>query len=269
MMKTIHRIYYLLFAIILLGMFASFAQNEYSSILLSYPYLFLGLLFFIETIFLFKKLREQKTTTLFLFLECLALGLMFCGTFLMTMHRLGATFFMVAGGLILLMLYTGFGIKTILKNFSQEKEMSLLVFTLALGTCLAILAYSFRLQHQAIEGFLTVLSGFISFVLFLLLVINVKIPFENEKVMLRDFLRHIKTKLVLSFLFFSFWTIYFTLVSFGIAPKLYSLANPPALEKMYREQNPAADVYRKNYQHFLDNWKTANNIQPDKSSSKK
>lgn len=268
-MKTINKIQYFLFAIILLGMFASFAQNEYSSILLNYPYLFIGLLFIIEIFFSLKEFRENQSTAVYSFFERLGLGLFFCGTFFMAIHWVGAVLTIMTGGLILLILYFSFGIKTFFNNFRNKKRMSLTLFCLAFATCLAMIAYIFKLQHRVFAGFLTVASGSFSFLILLLIIFNIKMLQGKEKINFRDCLRQIKTKLVLAYAFFSFWTLYFTLVSCGIAPRLYSLANPPALDKMYQEQNPAADVYRKNYQQFLDSRKAENNNQSDNLSKKK
>ena len=268
-MKTIHRIYYFLFSVILLGMFASFAQNDYSSILLKYPYLLLACLFLIEMFYTTKMLREKNQAAVHSFFECLALGLLFSGVFFMSMHWAGATPLIVAGSVTIVILYSVFGTKALLTDFRNEKGMAFFIFCLTFSTILAIVAYALKLQHQTLAGILTVASGIFSLMLLLLILMNVKINYQKEEIGLRNYLKQIKTKLVLSFVFFSFWTIYFTLVSFGIAPKLYSLANPHALEKMYQEQNPAAEVYRNNYQHFLDNWNMSKTNQPENLSSKK
>ena len=145
-MKTIHRIQYFLFAIILLGMFASFAQNEYSSILLYDPFLFIGLLFFIEMFLYFKESGGNQSSVLYSFFECLALGLFFCGTFLFIMHWSGAVIPVVAGGLVILILYSGVGIKSLVNKAKNEKGMSLMMFCFALASCLAMIACAFTLK---------------------------------------------------------------------------------------------------------------------------
>src|SRR6185369_9853658 len=109
-MKTINRIHYFLFATLLLGMFASFAQNDYSSILLSYPYLFIGLLFFIGLFYLNNDSPEEVFPR-FAYVESIALGLFFCGLFFMSMHWAIAVPVVVTGGLLLLASYLLFGIK--------------------------------------------------------------------------------------------------------------------------------------------------------------
>lgn len=268
-MKTINRFQYFLFALILLGMFASFAQNEYSSVLLSYPYLFIGLLFFVEMCFSINKSGVTKSSAFYSFVECLSLGLFFCGTFLFAVHWSGAVTLMLVGAFIILFLYSGLGIKALLDNFRTGNKMSLILFCLTFGTCLAMIAYTFHVQHWALAGLLTVSSTVFSFIFILLVMFNLKMRDETEKIGFRNFLRKIKTRLLLSYLFFSFWTTYITLASFGFAPGLYSLANPLALEKMYREQNPAAEVYRKNYEHFLENRAASNKNHWDKTNSKK
>ena len=268
-MKTIHRTQYFLFAVILLGMFASFAQNEYSSILLSYPYLFIGILFFIEMYFSFIEFRKNQSSMSGSFLEPLALGIYFCGIYFMSTHWTGANLSILVGGLIILILYAGFAIKMLSKKSIEEKKRSIILFCLAFGSCLAVIAYTFKLLHLVFADQLIVLSAVFSFIFLLLVIFNILKTKEAKKRGLKDYFGQTKTRLVLSFIFFSFWTIYFTLVSCGMAPRLYSLANPFALEKMYQEQNPLADVYRKNYQQFLNNRNAENNKQKNNLGSKK
>lgn len=269
-MKTISRIQYFLFAIILIGMFASFAQNDYSSYLLNYPYLLIGISFLIGMMLTIKEFSTNKTATYFLFFEYLALGLFFCGSFLLTMHWASADPFLLLGVLILLVLYLSYGIKILSKYFNKEQGPFLILFCISIFTCLAMIACIFKLQNWSGAGVLISLSGILSFVILLLILINVRVQSENGLIPLRVYFRKIKTKLILSYIFFSFWTIYFTLTSFGIAPRLYSLANPPALEKMYQDHNPKADLYWKNFQNFLDSRKaTANQMLKAPSKNRK
>ena len=269
-MKTISRIQYFLFAIILIGMFASFAQNDYSSYLLNYPFLFIGILFIIEMFMTTKEFSAKKPSTLFSFFEYFGLGLFFCGSFFMTIHWAGADPAILLGVLILLILYSGLGADILSKIFKKETGPFFILFALALFTCLAMIAIIFKVQNWIGAGILIGLSGILSFIILVLIFINIKVQSENGKVPLRSFLLKIKTKLILSFMFFSFWTIYFTLISIGIAPRLYSLANPPALEKMYQEHNPKAELYYRNFQNFLDNRKVQINQkvkEPTKNST--
>ncbi len=267
-MKTINRIQYFLFAIILIGMFASFAQNEYSSMLLIYPYLFIGILFLIEIFLSVKEISENQPRAFFLFFERLGFGLFFCGIFFKSMHWFGANFVFIAGALIILVLYAGQGIKKLSLYTGERIKSNLIIFILAFITCLAILAYSFNLQHWTAAASLILVSGVISFIFLVLIVANIKMREDNERISLRRFLYQLKSRLVLAYVFFSFWTVYFTLVSIGAAPKLYSLENPPALERLYQEQNPAAEIYRKNYQQFLDNRKASKSVMVNKGNSK-
>ncbi len=269
-MKTISRIQYFLFAIILIGMFASFAQNDYSSYLLNFPYLLIGISFLIGMMLTIKGYSEKKSLTFFLFFEYLALGLFFCGSFFLTMHWASADPVLLIGVLILLVLYLGYGIKILSKYFNKEQGPFLILFCIAIFTCLAMIACIFKLQNWSGAGVLIGLSGILSFVILLLILINVKVQSENGIISLRGYFREIKTKLILSYIFFSFWTIYFTLTSLGIAPRLYSLTNPPTLEKMYQDHNPKADLYWRNFQNFLDRRKaTANQMlrAPSKNSN--
>lgn len=269
-MKTISRIQYFLFAIILIGMFASFAQNDYSSYLLNYPFLFIGILFLIEMIIATKEFSLKNSSTFFSFFEYFALGLIFCGSFFLTIHWAGADPVLLFGALILLILYLGYGVKSLSKFFNKEIGPFFILFTIALLTCLAMIALIFKVQNWAGAGILIGLSGILSFIMIILIFINIKVQSENGKLPLRSYLQKINTKFILSFMFFSFWTIYFTLISVGIAPRLYSLANPPALEKMYQEHNPKAELYYINFRNFLDNRKAQINPEfkvPSKKSS--
>ena len=268
-MKLINRIQYFLFAIILIGMFASFAQNDYSSYLLNYPFLFIGILFLIEMVLTIREFSSKKSSTLFSFFEYLALTLFFCGSFFIIMHWIGADPIILSGVLILLILYSGYGIKALMKYFNKETGPFLILFSIALVTCLAIIALVFKLQNWTGAGLLIGSSGILSFLILLLILVNIKVQSENGKITLRDCLKQIKTKLVLSYLFFSFWTIYFTLISVGIAPRLYSLANPPALEKMYQDHNPKADIYYKYFQNFLTNRKAITSHSNNSASKKR
>jgi len=196
------------------------------------------------------------------------LGLFFCGIFFMSIHWPVASTIYISGALIILILYSGLGIMKLSQYLKERKKSSIILISLAFITSLAILAYIFKLQHWTVGSFILILSGIISFIYLVLIIYNVKMRQENEKISLRGYLYQVKSRLVLSYVYFSFWTVYFTLVSIGAAPTLYSLSNPPAMEKMYQEQNPAAEIYRKNYQQFLDNRKAAENDRRDKSSSK-
>lgn len=207
-----------------------------------------------------KEFNLKNSSTLFSFFEYFALGLFFCGSFFLTIHWAGADPALLLGVLILLILYSGLGVNALSKFFNKEIGPFFILFTISLLTCLAMIAFIFKVQNWPGAGILIGLSGILSFIILVLIFINIKVQSENGKVPLRNYLRKIKTKFILSFIFFSFWTIYFTLISVGIAPRLYSLANPPALEKMYQEHNPKAELYYRNFQNFLDNRKAQINL---------
>jgi hypothetical protein len=254
-MKILKQLRYILFAVMVLGCFANFAQNEYGLNMVYYSELFLGFTFFIEA-FIHLKINYKATRAraIYLFTEHFFLGCILTAYFLtskdiMLYGRLLGFF----AAVLLLIQYLIYAIKSLFKKTEKGVLLRILVFLFIITILLAINGLTWKLNHWPYSNLLMKYSFFGAVLILLAGLLKRNYTYDGETISLKERLNRLPGKMVFAFCYFTIWTTYITLIIWGVVPGFYQLSVPPAQEKMKQERNPAADVYWENYTNFLDN----------------
>jgi len=258
-MKTLNQIRYFLFAVIVLGCFANFAQNEYGLHMLYYSMLFIAFIFFIEAfVFYSRTIAESKTKTIYLCVEHFLIGCIFLGQFFKWEHVLPPGIFLVFGSLLLVLLYFIYAIRMLIKESKKGLLLALVLFMFIIATMSSVTGLTAKLQHLTGTVMLMNISFYSVVFLLLIVIVKRKYSYDGGSITLKDRVMKIPGKMPMVFTYFSLWIIYITFIIFGVAPNFYTLSNPPAVEKMRADNNPKEGAYWDNYFEFLGN---RNNIQ--------
>ena len=136
--------------------------------------------------------------------------------------------------------------------------IGLLTFGVYLWFGLVFAGWLFKLEHLPGAGMFL----YVNIVLFFLLIIPVLLRYDyaGEKIWFFTYLKTLKGNIRLLLIVFSVAILYVTLMVSHIAPQFYSLAEPPALEKLRiqaikggEKEEETYRKYRNNYHDFLDN----------------
>lgn len=256
-MKKINNIKYILLSLIVFGSFANFAHNEYGLIIVRFSMLSLCLALLAESI-----TAKIKLKSYYLFTEAFFLMLFLLGYFFKMQHWPGAGIILIVSALFLTVFYMISGIRMVIKERKNSLTISLLAFCVYFWVALVFAGWLFKLQHYPGGGMLL----YVNIVLFSLLIIPVllKYNYAGKKIWFFTFLKTLKGNIRLLLIVFSVVILYVTLTLADIAPRFYSLAKPPAAEKLRiqaimggEKEEETYRKYRNNYLDFLDNRKQA------------
>lgn len=258
-MKILNQIRYILFAIMILGCFASFAQNEYGLNMVYFCELFLGLIFLTEAFLYFRaNYKTSKTKAVYLFSEHFLLGAILIGYFLFSKDiRMQGRLLSFFASFFLSIQYLIYAIRSLLKKTKKGALLSILVFLFIIIAIVSVNGLTWKLNHWPYSNVMMKYSVYAAMVIILIGFIKRKYSFDAQPVSFWEHLKNLPGKMRLSFTYFTIWTTYIMLIIWGLAPDFYSLSVPPAQEKMKQERNPAADIYWKNYSNFIDNRRLA------------
>lgn len=258
-MKIFNQIRYVLFALMVLGSFASFAQNEYGINILYVSELLIGVSLLIES-FIYLRNREKlgKAKRFYFFTESFALGILFMsyGFWIWgpsALARLPA----LIGMLIVFLLYFGFAIRSIVKEPKNGKLQTLFVFLFVIITTFLVTALTWKINHWPGSTLQMWYSSCGALFMAVLVIIKRKYYYKGENITLKDRLLKIPGKMPVVFCYYSIWVIYISLIMIGVAPNFYTLSNPPAVEKLKQNNSPRADIYWENLDNFFENRRTA------------
>jgi len=256
-MKKINNIKYILFSLIVFGSFANFAHNEYGLTISKYCLAGLFLVFLTESIF--AKIKLKST---YVFIEALFIALFCLGYFFKMQHWAGASIILIISALTLTVFYIIRGIRMVIKERKNSLVIALLTFGVYLWVGLVFAGWLFKLLHYPGASMFL----YVNIVLFSLLIIPVLLRYNyaGEKIWFFTYLKTLKGNIRLLLIVFSVISLHLTLSLADIVPKFYSLAEPPALEKLriqalkggVKEEEPYW-YYLFNYRNFLDNRKQA------------
>ncbi len=227
-MKKYNTLYYLLFVLLIMGSFASMAQNAYGFVILgSVSFVFGGIFLFqlVERLFV-KNLREGVVEDS-IELGSLTLLAVILGLRVFYIHFLYVEFIFGLAGIILMALY---GKKLIhhFRHFSSNQLLKWIIpvfyFSIILYVLAMIAAAFFPLLSEPIGEF--------AFGLTLIIVIVSFIKRENfvdgEKKSILYFLLRLRDKSVLLGALFLLFTAYMGFTKIGALPKMYSNEYPQA-----------------------------------------
>jgi len=254
-MKTIKTIRYILFALMVLGGFANFAQNNYGIQILYDCHLFVAFTFFIEACVVLKKeFREGKLKAITRFFEYLFIGLIFLGFYFKFRHVFGASPLILLGFIFLALQYLIFTLNRLFRDFRKGKLLALMVFLFMVPAMTSVTWIVFKNMHWR-GSFMLAWVSIISMLLFLLIAfIKKRFYFEGETISLFTRLAQLPGKKVLVAAYFTIWVVHFLLVVYNMAPNFYTLSNPSKVEELLeKKEAERVDEYMNNYYTFFEN----------------
>ena len=266
-MKQVINIRAVVFCLIILGLFASAAQNEYGAgKIIPWSNALIGFTFLIEFFMLFMLKGISGRERAGRMTECLGLFLFFFGIFARSMSWRGAGMEIILGGLITFLYYFADGIIFYVRNRRSGARAAFLTMFTFFICAVGFLALTFKQQHWPLSGILFLVVGVSTGLAFLLAAILRKVTINKQQFNIFRLAEQTRARLGFSFLFVSLWSIYFWMMLWQLVPPLFSLQNPPAYSKMIDELNKVGktseeydrieiqkDKYYENYERFI--WK--------------
>jgi hypothetical protein len=267
-MKVFNQIRYVLFAVILLGLFANLAQNEYGLGIIYISEFLIGSLFIFEA---FQGKRNAsnsgKARRFFDFSEHFLAGVLFIAfaglpfsfTGGVTRTVIAFRLLLLFGGPLLFLLYFVYGLRNLITEFRKGVALAVIVFFYTLASGLVALGIIY--QPLAMTGppvFRLIAIG-ISLILMILALFRFHFKYGPEKITVFQRLRRVHGKIPILFFFFLFWSVHLLLVTNKFLPSFYNTSKPVAFKKM-RERDVSSerlDAYFNNYCNFLANRKAA------------
>jgi len=257
-MKTFNQIRYVLFALMVLGCFANFAQNEYGLDIFYVSHLLIAIIFFIESFIYFRlNYRTSKTKAFYLFSEHFWLGCNFLGNFFRHMHWPGGGPLLIFGVGILVIQYFIYGIRTLIKEYKKGALLALIVFLFIATTIAALNGLTWKIMHWPGSMMMVYVSFYTTIFLLLVGIIKRRYSYDGQIISFKGRIMKIPGKMRMTFSYFTIWVVYILLIFLGIGPNFYTLSTPPAVEKMRQDRNPNEEIYWENYSNFIENRRAA------------
>jgi hypothetical protein len=260
-MKFLSELRYILFAVILLGLFANMAQNEYGLDMIYGSEIIIGFIFWIESVYYYRTNKKtNKKLARFLSSEHFWLGMLFFGLSLRYMHFPGAGPSLISAGFFIGMMYVLYFLKVL--RIKQDRFVVIKVLNLLFVACtvIALNGYLFKGQHWPYATKMIAIASVLFIAFVILSFINIKFPSANGPVTFFQNLQLMPGKMLMVCIFFSLWCIYYGLTNLNITPPIYSLTTPPAIERLKQQNKDASvDAYWESYDEFISNREDANN----------
>jgi hypothetical protein len=257
-MKIFSQIRYVLFALMIVGVFANLAQNEYGFELLFHCCFLTGITLLVESfIYLANKKKEKASRVFHLFTESFFLGFIFI-SFETKQMQWGITApLMFGSSVIITLLYIVAAFRILFSEFKFGKRAAIAMFLFILSTIVSIDWQFFKMMHWPGANTMLWVSSIYSGIIIIYFLIRIKYFYKGEKITIVKRIRTLPGKLPMAYCWFSVWLVYVALIVLGIAPDFYRLNIPPSLQKLKDENSPQAQVYSDNYDIFLENRKNA------------
>jgi hypothetical protein len=256
-MKTYNTIYFLVFVLLIMGAFASMAQNSYGLKLLGVVSVFFGLLFIYQ---LFGQAGRKDRLTQLELSSLIGLSFIFALR-VFNIHSQLTDLLFVAAGVILAGVY----VVKMVASYAVLKKANPVLALLITIFYLSIIMFIFFIITGMYSPMISRLAGIIGFVLLTIFLVTAiaKGQFLVDGVNQTAFTWIIGAKdssgLLISL--FSVAALYFALNSVGVLPPLYVDDLPQAYYKLVKDANsdnatatggaPRHDLYKKEYDKFV------------------
>jgi hypothetical protein len=260
-MKTLNTIRYILFAIMLLGLFANFAQNEYGLEMIFLAMSLLGIIWLIDAFAgLTKHFRTSKLKAFYLFFINFFIAATFFAGLLKHLHLPGGGVLYILGFGLLLINYLILLFYRLMVDYKKGAALAAMVSLFYLNCILLFVGHLFKIQHWP-YGTIILESSVIFFVfIFLITIIKRNFIFENTQISFLSRVRQFSTKPLILYFYLLAWAFHYTLVDVEIAPMFYSLENPIEYQKLRDAgKEERAEKLRENYHTFLQNRENSTN----------
>jgi uncharacterized membrane protein len=261
-MKALNNIRYILFGLMVVGAFASFAQNEYGLTIIFISDLLIGIIFIAESIIYFKaNFGINKTKAYYLFSEHFLLGLLFIG------YHFEGIGWLIQGRLLsifclfclffIFLLYFIYAIRNLIQEAKKGAALSLMIFLFILISLISLVGFTFQANRWHASIIPITITFYMAVLFAILAIVKRKYQYNGEVISLKERIKKLPGKLPLVFSFFTIWVIYIFFIYKDIVPHFYTLSTPPASEKLKQISDSRSNVYWEHYENFLENRRIA------------
>lgn len=259
-MKSYNTLYFLLVVLLIMGAFASMAQNSYGFTIIGSVAIAFGLIFLYQAIVIASKKMSRKIIPV---IEMLSLSVMSFIFALRIFHVYFPHVELIFGtaGLALSVIY----LTAMVKRFREFRNSGFYPALLTAFYYSAIIIFILAMMFAPYIPWLSRAAGLISFILMILFAIGGAFTFnfskDGEERSVYTFINHFRDRSVLLFSLFFLISVYVGLNSVGVLPGLYSDEYPQAYFELIRKaetggESPVNGKYeheefRERYNEFL------------------
>jgi hypothetical protein len=263
-MKGYNTLYYLLFVILIMGAFASMAQNAYGLMLMGGVAIAFSILFLVQFI---ESLGGVKGHDAYSSIELFCLFIL-SGVFALRIYYINFSYVEIVFALAALILIVVY-FRKMIKNFAIFSGRSNFLAALILIFYLVIIFYFISLGSLTVLPQISVATGIFAFMLLVLLVIGGllkrKIALEGENTSVFSVVARKRDNAILILSLFVLFTLYRVFTSSGVLPRVYSAEYPQAYFELVNKaesgkEKPVEGKYKyqefkQNYDQFIDQTK--------------
>jgi hypothetical protein len=256
LMKNYNTIYYLLFVLLIMGGFASMAQNSYGLYILGGTAIGFALLFLYQALTI---LMKKASADIFQIIELSSLFVI-SSVFALRVFYIYFVYIEIIFGLAAFILVLIYGRKMI-RSFSEFRSDNSLFSGIIFIFYFSLVLYLLSLATVPLSPRISEITGVSAFICLSIFVIaslmKNKVLINGEKMStVKIIVKRRDNSILLICLFFLF-TLYTSFTRFGLIPKLYSDEYPQAYFEMVRQAEsgkelPVNGKYK--YQQFKNNY---------------
>ncbi|SRR5258706_138770 len=220
-MKRFNTLYYLLFVMLIMGAFASMAQNNYGITIMGIVAFAFSFLFLIQLVPL---LAGKQAWDLWSFLELISISLLaiILGLRVFYIHFAFVEWVFGLSGLILVIVYA----KKLLETYRELKTRNQWITRLVLFFHFSIIGYTLSMATVPFIPAIAEPAGLLAFVLLIAFVagsiLKKNLMLDGEKISGISFVGRFKDRSVVILSLFLLFTLYMGLTKVGFLPKMYS-----------------------------------------------
>lgn len=251
------RIRIIFFALIILGSFANFAQNDWGNTLIGWCEGFICLMFFIEGfVHLRKRIKIGKNYQEGSAYEHLLLGLFFLSFVFRIMWWPGGNLLVIISALFLIPFYI-IQMVSFYRNNKSKGQLLVTLLTIGSFTTLVLgISLVFKIMHWPWATNLY----FVGLGFTIIMIIGSakwNFDYDNNKINILSALGLLKNNIILLYFLSFIITTFGILSSSGFGPKFYSEKMPASVEKEINKKEKGstakADEIKENYYNFIWN----------------
>lgn len=259
-MKTYHTIYFLLFVLLIMGAFASMAQNSYGLKLLGFVAIAFGLLFLYQ---FGKHLMKKEGRDVFTEVELISLSTLsfIYALNVFNVHSLITELIFVAAALVLALIYIKKLIDAWHKLKAGNRALALLIATFYVSIILFIIHLITGLYSPMVSK-LAGVAGFLVMIIFLVgAIMKGSFIVEGESISAFKWIIDTKDRSGLLISIFAMMAVYLGLSSAGVLPQLYVDDLPQAYYEMVKSSGSGVEqkidgkdkheLFKTEYQKFI------------------
>jgi hypothetical protein len=256
MMKTYNTLYYLLFVILIMGAFASMAQNAYGLVLMGGVAIAFSILFLVQFVESFNSPKQGDVYSTIEFFCLFILSVIFALRIFYINFSYIDIFF--AGTcLVLVLIY----FRKMLNNFRVYSGRNTTLSFLILAFYLVIVLYFLSLGSISLLPELSLTIGLIAFIFLALLILGGVLAgrpaVDGENTSLFKVVARKRDNAILVLSLFILFTLYRVFSAGSLIPKIYSAEYPQAYFELVNKaesgkEKPVAGKYK--YQEFKENY---------------